>query len=600
MSAPGAAPRATTRLRLRARLALGLFLLAGLGAAIPALVALVLVERTFEQQLEQRLDQLLRATDRELDARAQDVDRRLAGIEETLRTRETDLLEKLLTGRIDAGVRAAAGRMMRATGLDVLEFLDDGGRILSSGHWEEQAGHDDPVVSTTPAGEALVRRIVGRSDETTALTVTRRIGAGARGLQLHGGFTIGDRFLDTLAGTEAAVLVDGPGNPLAAGGRGPELDPASLRASLAAGRTAEGPLRLRGRDGGAWVGFAIPLGGPAGPAPATLVLVADREGLEALVRRLRWSFLLLGGLTALGAALAGVWIAGRITRPVGELVRSVDAIARGEADYTFPRQPEHELDELVESFSRLHRSLAEQQHRALAAERVAAWREVARRVAHEIKNPLAPIRLTVENLLTARRRAPEEFDTLFEEGARTILEEVEQLRRMVTEFSEFARLPEPRPRPTDVDRLVDSIVGLYAAEPGIELRRTGGGLPPCTIDEGLMGQAVKNVVQNAVEAMGESGGVLEVETAADGPAGVAIRVSDGGPGFSPEALDRALEPYFTTKPSGTGLGMAIAWRIVGGHGGSLSAENRPGGGAVVTLRFPLRSAAAPAVAASGE
>ena len=129
------------------------------------------------------------------------------------------------------------------------------------------------------------------------------------------------------------------------------------------------------------------------------------------------------------------------------------------------------MQELVNSFSHLHRALDDQRRRAMATERVAAWREVARHVAHEVKNPLAPIRLTVENLLRVRSQAPEKFDSMFEEGMQTILEEVQQLSRMVAEFAEFARLPLPAHRPEDLESLIDRVVELYASEPGVEIRK---------------------------------------------------------------------------------------------------------------------------------
>jgi nitrogen fixation/metabolism regulation signal transduction histidine kinase len=206
-------------------------------------------------------------------------------------------------------------------------------------------------------------------------------------------------------------------------------------------------------------------------------------------------------------------------------------------------------------------------------------------VAHEVKNPLAPIRLTVQNLLKARRQSPEIFDELFEDGARAILEEVDQLQRLVTEFSEFARLPEPRPVRVDIDRLVDSVLHLHAGEPGLVIdRRRGSGVPPVQGDPDLLARAFKNLVANAVEAMGGEGGTLGVETAVE-DGSVVVRIVDAGPGFSEEVERHLFEPYFTTKAAGTGLGMTLAYRIVTEHGGWIAASNRPEGGAEVVVRL---------------
>ena len=196
------------------------------------------------------------------------------------------------------------------------------------------------------------------------------------------------------------------------------------------------------------------------------------------------------------------WIARRAAQPVAELVRAVDAIAAGREDYTFTRQTGDEFEQLVTAFSRLHRSLDLQRERAGAAERVAAWREVARRVAHEVKNPLVPIRLTVENLLRARSKAPEQFDAMFEEGSATILEEVERLRRLVQEFSEFARMPLPERKPNDLSALIDEALALWSGHVDLEIERNvPRRMDPVSVDADQFSRALQNVIGNAVDAM---------------------------------------------------------------------------------------------------
>jgi nitrogen fixation/metabolism regulation signal transduction histidine kinase len=210
----------------------------------------------------------------------------------------------------------------------------------------------------------------------------------------------------------------------------------------------------------------------------------------------------------------------------------------------------------------------------------------------------------VENLIKARRQAPQLFDQLFDEGTRTILEEVTQLGNIVTEFTQFARLPAPRPEWADLEALVDQVASLYSSEPGLEVRRSQAHpLPRVLLDAEQISRALKNLVKNAVEAMaGEGGGgLLEVRTGLEGET-VWVEVSDTGPGFPLDTAGRIFEPYFTTKQKGTGLGMAIALRIISEHGGSLIASNRPGGGACVTVSLPVagpRSVEEEADAAAG-
>ncbi len=317
--------------------------------------------------------------------------------------------------------------------------------------------------------------------------------------------------------------------------------------------------------------------------------------------RLRGAWAGLTLVAALAAALVGLVLGRRATRPVDQLVRAVDAIAAGKEDYDFPGIPQDEFDELVASFSRLQRSLEQQQRRSAAAERVAAWQEVARHVAHEVKNPLAPIRLTVQNLQRARAGDPATFGRMFEEGAQTILEEVDQLTRLVGEFSEFARLPVPEPAASSVEALLDEVLELFSADPELKIEREPGDVPVVMLDRDQISRVFKNIIGNAVEAMaGAATRELRVQTAVvDGYA--EIRFADSGPGFADDAERRVFEPYFTTKTKGTGLGMAISYRMVAEHGGEIVAENRPGGGARVTVRLPLtpgagaaeRSAATP-------
>jgi nitrogen fixation/metabolism regulation signal transduction histidine kinase len=237
----------------------------------------------------------------------------------------------------------------------------------------------------------------------------------------------------------------------------------------------------------------------------------------------------------------------------------------------------------------MQRRLEEQQQRAAAAERLAAWREVARHVAHEVKNPLVPIRLTVENLLRARERAPALFEELFAEGTRTILQEVDRLQRLVGEFTEFARLPPLRRRRVDLRELIDGVLDLHRAEPGLEvLRHTGTDPVPLEADPDQLARALGNVIGNAVESMRAGAGPRRLSVALHVAGGAArVVVEDSGPGIEAGAEARVFEPYFTTKRAGTGLGLAIAQRIVVEHGGEIRAANRAGGGAAVVIRLPL-------------
>lgn len=221
------------------------------------------------------------------------------------------------------------------------------------------------------------------------------------------------------------------------------------------------------------------------------------------------------------------------------------------------------------------------------AQRLAAWREVAQRIAHEIKNPLTPIQLSVQRL--RRRlagRLPEE-QALLEECTGTIIGEVEGLRRLVDEFSRFARMPRPDPRPTNLARLVEGVVALYGeTHPAVALRTAfAPDLPPVEVDGDQLKRALLNLIDNAVEA-----GASQVELRATWRSGeprVRVEVADDGTGIPPEARDRLFHPYFSTKTTGMGLGLPIVHQIVTDHGGQIWVEeNRPRGSRFI-LELPL-------------
>jgi nitrogen fixation/metabolism regulation signal transduction histidine kinase len=229
----------------------------------------------------------------------------------------------------------------------------------------------------------------------------------------------------------------------------------------------------------------------------------------------------------------------------------------------------------------------------LKAQRDAAWGEVARRLAHEIKNPLTPIQLAAERL---RRRLAgklgREDAELLDRSTHTIVQQVETLKGMVNAFSEYARAPELKLAAVDLNELVNEAVDLYRAETRVAIEvQADPALPAVRADRGRLRQVLNNLITNALEALeGTEGGRILVSTQyAAGPQGgsAVIMVADNGHGFDKQMLARVFEPYVTGKPRGTGLGLAIVKKIAEEHGGSIEAENRPEGGAYVRVVLPL-------------
>ncbi len=226
--------------------------------------------------------------------------------------------------------------------------------------------------------------------------------------------------------------------------------------------------------------------------------------------------------------------------------------------------------------------------RIVAAQRSAAWGEVARRLAHEIKNPLTPIQLSAERLQfkLAGKLTNGDADMLAR-GTQTIINQVQAMKRMVDDFRDYARLPAPEVAPLDLNELIGEVLGLYEASAAHIETRLGTGLPPVLGDATQLRQIIHNLLRNSEDALeGRAAPAIRIETAMAGRQ-AQLLIADNGPGFPPELLSRIFEPYVTTKARGTGLGLPIVKKIVEEHHGSIEISNAPEGGARIDIRLPL-------------
>jgi nitrogen fixation/metabolism regulation signal transduction histidine kinase len=236
--------------------------------------------------------------------------------------------------------------------------------------------------------------------------------------------------------------------------------------------------------------------------------------------------------------------------------------------------------------------LVEQRDRMIQAERVAAWRELARRLAHELKNPLFPLQITIENLQRARDASPEQFDEVFRESTSTLLAELGHLKTIIGRFSDFAKMPAPELEPVNINQIVREELQLFEAQlqaPGgppvkaiLELAEDAGEVPA---DPDQLRRALHNLVLNALDAMPHGGGLVFRTTRHDNK--VAIEISDDGDGLAPEECDRLFTPYYTTKQHGTGLGLAIVQSVVSDHKGTITVHSELGKG--TTFRIELKA-----------
>jgi two-component system nitrogen regulation sensor histidine kinase NtrY len=324
-------------------------------------------------------------------------------------------------------------------------------------------------------------------------------------------------------------------------------------------------------------------------ASVEIVVTKRKDELYLTLASIDRTVLLAAVALTSAALLLAVLLARSLGKPLANLAAEARKVATHRANPLNVRGS-GEIAELVQAFDRMLEDLAATQRRLAATSRVAAWREVARRVAHEVKNPLAPIRAAVETLRRLRARGDPAFDEYFDEATRTVLDEVHRISTIVTEFTRFARLPPPRLQEVDVVEAVRHVLQLQrSTADGVRLEdQIAGIIPRISADRDQVVQVLMNLVQNAVEAVrNEPSGRVVVRVEARPPSLVDITVEDNGPGVAPEIAARLFEPYATTKAEGTGLGLAIAQRIAIEHGGELSYLGKERGARGAAFRFVL-------------
>jgi signal transduction histidine kinase len=322
-----------------------------------------------------------------------------------------------------------------------------------------------------------------------------------------------------------------------------------------------------------------------GSSDVSITATRSRRALSSAVQQLDTTVLLIGSFTLATALLITVLLSRGLARPVRSLAEQAQRVVHGDPTPVVATGA-RELVEAAEAFNRAIADLVLLRKRLAVTERIAARREIARRVAHEIKNPLLPIRASVETLRRLRQRADPAFDDYFDEATRTVLDEVARISHIVSEFTRFARLPPPQPVPFDVEEAVRSVVALHTAA-GAPIELEAEPCPELNADRDQVIQVLTNLVQNAQQALGDRpGGRVLVQLGRDRDK-LLLTVTDNGPGVAPEMRARLFEPYATSKAEGTGLGLAIVERIVVEHGGEITFDDAPGGGARFVVKLPL-------------
>ena len=584
------------------------------------------IRRSFEQANQDRANAVAAQFRSEFQRRGLEVARKVESVaaSETVQHIALDMNRGVTdSGEYVSEARTLAGQQQ----LDFLELVDNRGTILSSAQWQAKFGYPEAAIpqATTPADAvpagAFLKREEFPDGATLGLFAVRVARVGEQPLYVIGGERLDQGFLSTLdipAGTRVLLYqnLDTKWNPKSlldlngAAAGADEIAPlvAQVRDTL---QESQGVIHWTSDSADAEAFHAIPLTGPIFSSTnqssanqsggnqqlmGVLLVGSSRRPLIELQRQIISTAMLVGSIGILVAVLASLWFAARVTRPVVSLAEAARRVAAGDLGAKVEVESSDELGELAASFNRMTEDLLQQKDRTLQAERVAAWRELARRLAHELKNPLFPLQVTVENLMRAKQKSPEMFEEVFHEGTATLLAEINNLKTIIGRFSEFSKMPQPQRRPTQVNDVARSVLRVFHAQlrgndkeknPITVHTALAEALPEISADPDLLHRALQNLVLNAIDAMPQ-GGELTIRTATLGDQ-VEISVSDTGSGLTQEECGRLFTPYYTTKQHGTGLGLAIVQSVVSDHGGTISVESTKEKGTTFRIELPVET-----------
>jgi two-component system, NtrC family, nitrogen regulation sensor histidine kinase NtrY len=562
-------------------------------------------QKSFEQMDEQRTEALVAQFNKEFEQSGQVVVQQVEGITNadiTLR-----MVLDLARPNADSSLYLHdANGAAQNHGIDFVEFVNSDGALISSAQYPARVGYKNDWVTATKNWEgtgAFLKREELPDGVALALTAVRTQTVGEKSVYVIGGRRLDQNFLASLvlpSGMRALLYRN--------------LEPTFVPTSLTdAAGSVQNPEMFQpliedvqkqpqplvktidwGRDPRNAESFhALPLKGRNGELLGVFLLGSSRKELVLLQRQI-WK---TAALVALGALLVGLlvswWVSRRITRPVEELANGAREVASGRWDTQIDVKGSDEIGQLADAFNNMTRTLAAQKEKLVQTERVAAWRELARRLAHELRNPLFPLQITVENLQRARQLGPEQFQEVFSEATATLKAELANLNSIVGRFSDFSKMPIPQYSRINVNELLRDAVRLFepqfaaVGKPHITteyfLSET---LPEIDADHDLLYRAFQNLVLNALDAMPAGGTVALRSVNAD--TAVQIEVSDTGKGLTPEECSRLFTPYYTTKTLGTGLGLAIVQSVISDHHGTISVSSEEDRGTTFHIELPKR------------
>jgi two-component system, NtrC family, nitrogen regulation sensor histidine kinase NtrY len=494
-------------------------------------------------------------------------------------------------------------------GMEFVEFVNWDGTIISSAQYPARDGYKNDWVTATKdwrGSRAFLKKEELPDGVALAVTAVRTVSGGNdKNLYVIGGRRLDQNFLASLvlpSGMRALLYRN--------------LEPNFVEAALTdVNGSADNPDRFRSlieqvqrnpqpvvrtinwtSDAASAEAFhAMPLLGRNNELLGVLLVGSSRKELVLLTRRIVTIAAVVAAAAILVGLLVSLWIAARITRPVEELAKGAREVATGRWDTRIDVRGTDEIGQLGTAFNDMTRTLAVQKERLVQTERVAAWRELARRLAHELRNPLFPMQITVENMQRAKQLEAKQFLEVFNESTATLKTELANLNTIVGRFSDFSKMPAPQFAKVNVNEILRAAIRLFEAQFSAVGKPTittefflTEPLPEIDADADLLHKAFQNLVLNALDAM-PAGGTLTLRTS-ERERNIRIEVADTGKGLTPEECSRLFTPYYTTKQQGTGLGLAIVQSVVSDHHGTISVTSDEGHGTSFKIDLPQRQA----------
>ena len=561
-----------------------------LAALVPIVVAAVVTREVIASRERGRYAAEQNRAKEELDRQLRKLEKGVEDAATSLAAHDHPLVAEMLidyakgNGELDAAaqrkLRERSGPFMRGLSLEILTITGPDDVVQVAPHYRAKIGDIDKQVrerATSHGGAAYYAResvMTGRAKESVLVAQAAQLSRGE-------GYTV-------------ALWVGRPiDNDLLAAVRSPNVD---ARVVSADGKEVLiPPVRkdwaVLARD----TLLTKPLEGADGKPVAIVEVAVSDGGLHEILRdnALTSALLALGALAAV--VLVGMFVARRTARDLDLLVEGSLAAARGDLEHRVPVRSKDEVGAVASAFNFMMEDLKTSKERLVIAERIAAWQDIARRLAHEIKNPLTPIQMAMDTLRKSWKKQHPSFEEILDESTRTVLEEADRLKKIVAEFSDFARMPKPELSRIDLNEIVRSALTLYQGAVKVESKLPAD-LPDIDGDKGQLTQVLLNLVENARDAIGsrEDGRITVTTKRGEANDRVLLVVEDNGPGVPAELKDKVFAPYFTTKQAkgGTGLGLAIVHRIVSDHGGRITISDAPEKGARFTIELPLRSGTA--------